>query len=88
MKGKINRKGKTDMKEKIRTYIYENILNEETEITDDTTLYTSGLITSMGHLKLVNYLERTFDVSIPMNELTMDNFDTVNLITQFIQDRK
>jgi acyl carrier protein len=76
------------MKEKIMAYIFENLLNEETEITADTPLYTSGLVTSMGHLKLVNYLERTFNVSIPMNELSMDNFDTVNLITEFIQERK
>jgi acyl carrier protein len=66
------------MKEKILAYIVENLLNEETDITSDTPLYTSGLITSMGHLKLVNYLERTFDLPIPMNELSMENFDTVN----------
>jgi acyl carrier protein len=76
------------MNEEILTYIYEEIFNEEMELTDDTPLYTSGLITSMGHLKLVSYLERAFDVSIPMNELSMDNFDTVNLIAQFIQKRK
>mgnify|MGYP005847351361 CR=1 FL=1 len=76
------------MTEKILAYIVENLLNEEIEITADTPLYTSGLITSMGHLKLVNFLERTFDVSIPMNELSMENFDTVNRITQFIKERK
>jgi acyl carrier protein len=75
------------MKEKIHSYIFEDILNEEVDITDDTPLYSSAIITSMGHLKLVNYLERTFDVSIPMSEVTLEKFDSINLITKFIQSR-
>lgn len=73
------------MKGKIRAYIYENILNGEVEINDDTPLYSSALITSMGHLKLINFLERTFDISIPAAKVNLDNFDTIHQMVQFVE---
>jgi acyl carrier protein len=76
------------MIEKIRDYIVENILNGEVEVTDDTPLYSSGLITSMGHLKLINYIERVFEISIPAGKINMDSFDTINQIVRFIQEEK
>ena len=75
------------MKEKIRTYIIENILEEEIDLTYRTVLYSDGLLNSMGHLKLLNFLERTFNVSIPAGEVNMDNFDTINQICDFIQNK-
>ncbi|MCX8128562.1 MAG: acyl carrier protein [Clostridia bacterium] len=73
------------MREEIHKYVYTNLLNNEVQIDDDTPLYTTSLITSMGHLKLINFIERTFDVSIPMSSLNLENFDTIKQIVQFIE---
>ena len=76
------------MKNQLLKYIYENLLNKEVEIDEDTPLYTSSLITSMGHLKMINFIERTFEISVPMSKISMENFDTVNQIAEFIQNVK
>jgi acyl carrier protein len=74
------------MKESILTYISEKLLDNEFNITYDTPLYSSSVLTSMGHLKLVNYLERTYEISIPMSKVNLDNFDSINMIVDFINN--
>ena len=76
------------MMEKIRNYIVENLLDGEVEVTDDTPLYSSGLITSMGHLKLINYIERAFEISISAGKINLENFDSINQIVRFIQEEQ
>ena len=73
------------MKQKIMDYIYETILDEEVDIKLDTALYSTSIISSMGHLKLINFIERNYDVSIPMNKLKIENFDTVKMICAFVE---
>jgi methoxymalonate biosynthesis acyl carrier protein len=75
------------MRNKILDYIINEVLNGESEITDDTSLYEGGLISSMGHLKLVQFLEHRFDVSLPMGEIDMENFDTVDQIADFVSSQ-
>ena len=75
---------KEQLRDNIRNYIYKSILDEEHKIKYNTHLYSNSLISSMDHLKLINYLENEFNISIPMNDLSIDEFDTVNQITDFI----
>ncbi len=75
------------MKDQILTYIAQKLLKGESEITYDTALYSSGIMKSMTHLKLINYLERTFDISIEMNKIRIENFNTVNMITDYVQSQ-
>ena len=72
------------MQDEIRLYIEKNILRGQTRIDDDTSLYQSGLLSSMSHLKLMNFLERKFRVSIAASVIDMDSFDTVSKISQVI----
>lgn len=54
------------------------------QIDEHTPLYSGGVLSSMGHLKLVQFLERRYDVSIPMWEVSIDNFDTVEQIAAYV----
>ncbi|MBD3317893.1 MAG: hypothetical protein GF344_19075 [Chitinivibrionales bacterium] len=76
------------MEEKIRSYIEENLLEGSETIESDSPLYTSGLLSSMAHLKLINYLESTFDISIPGDKISLDNFDTLGQIAGFTRQLK
>ena len=53
-------------------------------IDEQTPLYSSGILSSMGHLKLVQFLERRYDIAIPMWEVSIDNFDTVEQIAAYV----
>lgn len=74
------------MKAEIRNYIYETILDEEVDVDLVTPLYSTSVISSMGHLKLISFLERKYDISIPMNNVKIENFDNVNMISAFVED--
>jgi acyl carrier protein len=76
------------MRDQIRKYITDHILvGQALEIDDQTALYSGGVISSMGHLKLLQFLERTFRVAIPMNQVSLEEFDTVERIASFVEQR-
>ena len=76
------------MFEQIKNYIQKNIMDDdEIELCYETPLYSDGLLSSMGHLKLLNFLERTFNVSIPQGDISLENFDSINQIVHFLNEK-
>lgn len=76
------------MENSVKTYISEKILRGQVDIGNETSLYKSGLISSLSHMKLMNYLERTFSVNMASACVNMDDFDTVSKIVQSIQSHR
>lgn len=76
------------MKESIRAYIQKNFLGPGKTLGDDDPLFESGVIDSLGHLKLISFLEKEFSVSLSMDDLSWDNFDSVNKIVALVGARK
>jgi acyl carrier protein len=60
------------MKEKIKKYILENFLHGDGSIEDDEQLFETGIINSIGFVKLLAYIEKTYDVPIDISEVTAD----------------
>jgi len=52
---------------------------------DDTELFSSGLIDSLSVIDLVCLVETETGQSIPPAEITLENFDSVNRIAQFVE---
>ena len=52
---------------------------------DDDSLIDAGLIDSIGAVQLIEECVQNFDVLIHPAELSLENFDTINRICQFIQ---
>lgn len=76
------------MKEPIRIYIQKNFLGPGKALGDDDPLFESGVIDSLGHLKLISFLEKEFGVSLSMDDLSWENFDSVNKIVALVSARK
>ncbi|MDD3643587.1 MAG: acyl carrier protein [Candidatus Krumholzibacteria bacterium] len=79
-----------DYKERIRTYILENILLGSTEKTfaDDDSFLEKGLIDSTGILELVAFIEDEFGFDVADDELIPDNFDSVGRLAMYVQKKK
>jgi D-alanine--poly(phosphoribitol) ligase subunit 2 len=75
------------MKEQIKKYILETFMYGEGQLEDDDQLFESGIIDSMGFIKLLSHIEETFKVSISMDEVSMENFSTVNDIIGVINEK-
>lgn len=76
------------MKETIRAYIQKTFLGPGKALGDDDALFETGVIDSLGHLKLISFLEKEFAVSLSMDDLTWENFDSLNKIVALVQGRK
>ncbi|MGZ3651904.1 MAG: acyl carrier protein [Bdellovibrionota bacterium] len=73
------------MREQIRNYISKNLLGRGVPFTDQEPLFSLGKIDSLGHLKLISFLEKEFHVSISMEELNWKNFDSVDSIHALVE---
>jgi len=75
------------MKETIKRYIVDKIVGEEIDIPDDSSLFGEGIIDSLGNVKLISFLEKNYNITIEPGELTMENFDTINQIVAFVEQK-
>ncbi len=53
-------------------------------IGDDDDLLLSGLVDSLGVVRLIAFLEEETGVSIPAGEITIENFGTVNAMVAYL----
>jgi len=77
------------MEKGIITYIEKELASDELEdgleITDD--LLGSGILDSLGMVKLITFVEETFAVSIPPEDMVIENFMTVENICEYINTK-
>lgn len=50
---------------------------------DDTELFSSGVVDSLGVMELVSLVERAIGRSIPPAAITLENFDSIERIARF-----
>jgi len=55
---------------------------------DDTPLRTSGLVDSMGMLRIVSFLEKKFGIEVGAYEASIDNFDRIDDIAAFVERKQ
>lgn len=53
----------------------------------DMSLIDGGLIDSLSIVQIVQSLQETFDIEIGVSDMVIDNFDTVDAITTFIEGK-
>ena len=60
---------------------------EEKSIAPDKDLISTGIIDSMGILKLTSFIEKNFDIKINNEEIVPENFQTLNALSEFIEKK-
>lgn len=58
------------------------------ELTEQTELIQSGVIDSLGIMKLLSFLEERFKANIPPDHLLPENFESVEKINHLIESLK
>lgn len=73
-------------REQIREFILQNLAQGKgvTQLTDDESLMQNGVVDSLGIFRLVAFLEDTFRLRISDEEITHDNFQSIDAIEQFV----
>ena len=68
-------------------YIQDNLLTGkgEIELLPEDDLLGSGLLDSMGVMRLVGFVEETFHIQIPPEDIVIENFMDVKAITNYVE---
>jgi acyl carrier protein len=77
----------TVIKEKVKTYIHQAAHVDNEKIKDESLIFKEGYFDSMGFMVLITYIEEEFGIKTGDLDLTEENFESINAITDFI-DRK
>lgn len=77
------------MIQKIKAYILSDLASDPNlSISEDDDLLGSGIIDSMGIMKLVAFIEHEADVKIPPGEMVIENFMNLNSIEQYLKTKQ
>jgi len=76
-----------EIKTKIRNFIKANLIifDDDVEFTDSDNIFEMGFVNSLFAMKLLNYIETEFKVSIDNSEMEISNFSSVNNIERLIE---
>ncbi len=78
-----------EIKAEISDYIINSIVkSDNTKIENNTPLISGGFIDSISTLKMVDFLEKKFDIEFQPHEVDRENLDTIDLIVQFVLSKK
>ena len=76
--------------EKIRVIVQETIdaSGLGIDVEDDMSLVEGGLLDSMSIVRLVQDLQQEFDIDIDFGDITITNFDSVTVLTEYVASRR
>lgn len=76
-----------NIKEDVRNYIIETSMMNGKDLHEDTQIFDAGILDSMGLLFLIEFLNEKFSIEVSDEELLPTNFESINSITKFIQQK-
>ena len=78
-----------EVKESIRNYIKSELVNnkDHRELSDSDQLIESGVIDSLGMMKLIGFLEDNHSVQIDDMELVPENFSSIDAIASLVEKK-
>ncbi len=77
------------MEDKIQAYINDEILADQggVEVAVDDELLAEGLIDSLGVMRLIAYIDDAFGITVPPQDVTIENFRSVAVIARYLADK-
>ena len=73
------------LKQEIKNYIIEASLEDANKIKEETLIFDTGLLDSMGLLFLIEFLNENYQVEVNDEELNPKNFESINSIVDFVE---
>jgi acyl carrier protein len=84
MRDIMSEQGSTNAR--IRSFIVKKFpAARKTSLRDDLALLESGIVDSLGILDVVAFLEQTFCIKVEDEDLTPENFGSIERLTNFCQ---
>lgn len=76
------------MKQKLITYIKEELAIEPvTEIDDNEDLLGTGIVDSVGMMRLIEFIEKESNIAIPQEDIIVENFMTIERMVAYLDSK-
>ncbi|MGD1805297.1 acyl carrier protein [Dapis sp. BLCC M126] len=73
-----------ETQEILKRYISENLLNSRFEVGAEDDLLGNDWVDSMGIMRLIAFIEEKFEITVPLEDVTIENFRTVQTIDTYL----
>jgi len=75
-----------DTEQRIRDFILQELAFDQPdlELEGDTPLIKTGIVDSLGIVRLIGYLDEEFGVKVAADEMVLSNFETVGAIRRLV----
>ena len=78
-----------DVRSKVSTFIKRNFLfDEKKELDPSASFLRTGILDSTGILELITFIEEEYDVRFPDEDLTSENFDSVDRVVATLERKQ
>ena len=76
-------------RQQIKQFILGNFLftDDDNALADDTSLIQQGVVDSTGILELIGFIEETWSIQVPPQDMTPANFDSLGSIDRYLDGR-
>lgn len=71
----------------LRDYIHTTLLGGRA-VDDDEELLLSGMVDSLGVMSLVSFVEQTFNIKVPLEDVTLENLCSIEAISTYADSQR
>ena len=72
----------------LKNFVNEELLSGDLTVDTEDNLLKNGMVDSIGMVRLVGFIEENYGISVPPEDFTIENFQSIKIITDYLQNRK
>lgn len=76
-----------DIEAHLSQYISQELLDGSVAVTAEDMLLADGLVDSLGMMRLVGYIDDTFGVEVPPEDVVIENFSTIARMVEYLRGK-
>jgi len=73
--------------QELRSFVSEELFGGDLVIEFDDNLLRDGMVDSIGMVRLVAFIEENYQINIPPEDFTIENFQSIKIIGTYLQTR-
>jgi acyl carrier protein len=66
-------------------FVSEELLDRQQAVQPEDKLLTEGLVDSLGMMRLVAFIDESFQFNVPAEDVVLEHFGTVNRIAAYLR---
>ena len=77
-----------DLSQDLKNFVNEELLTGGITVDVGDNLLKNGMVDSIGMVRLVGFIEENYQITVPPEDFTIENFQSVKIIADYLQNRK